>query len=352
MFDPLNLFWAGVVMCYVMQPVSYAKTFINWHDEHLFVLTLFWILFGLVWVVVGYELPMGNRWGKRVPAMPGPLSPGRLGTVAMVAIGLGLFGYAYAIKGSGGMAQWLSFGRGGTDYEKNSTYLIELEDMLTLGVILLIFRAEIYRKGGFMRLIAWALGALLWLWFLYLGSRSHMKEMTLVFLMAWYMPRHRNPPLLLIIPVFFALMVVSNFQRDYREQFTDLSFHLDTIDWNEAKQRCLPRWLQSGKAADYEEPSARGIEFNCVMEVIRLVPKTVPYNYGWGNLEVFTHPIPRALWPGKRWPALEAIQGVLREAQLSESYGGLSNQLTGPLFPLPGIGIISAGRSDFCLVVC
>ena len=335
LFDPINAFWGGVLIVYVEQPTSHAVTFIGWNGESAFVATLGWILFGLVWVVVGYELPLGDKLGRKIPAMPGTLKPGRIVLAAWILIVLGLLAYAHDFSTAGGAANWLSVGRGGTNYEQASLYIIQLESLLPVGVGLLVFWVEWDRTAKFLRLIAWGLGILMWWWFLYLGTRSRVIGFALLLLGAWYLPRRKNPSTLFLIPLFFALLLISNFQANYRWQFTDLSFHLEEIDWEEAKERCLPGWLL-GRSRDNKVDPSRGIEFNCVTSVVKLVPEDVPYNYGLGHLEVLTRPIPRSIWPTKRWPHLESVQGVLREAELSDSMGGASELLAGPSFTFAG----------------
>ncbi|MHB8173617.1 MAG: hypothetical protein ACYDFU_04050, partial [Nitrospirota bacterium] len=54
-FDPLNMFWGGALVCYVLQPITYGNIFLAWHGEDVLEKTFFWILFGLTFVVIGYE---------------------------------------------------------------------------------------------------------------------------------------------------------------------------------------------------------------------------------------------------------------------------------------------------------
>ena len=73
------------------------------------------------------------------------------------------------------------------------------------------------------------MNALLWLWFLYLGSRSRMIAQSLFMLTAYYLPRRRNPKWWLALLCFAGVYVAVNFQ-DYRGNFTNLSFNLDQLD--------------------------------------------------------------------------------------------------------------------------
>jgi hypothetical protein len=69
----------------------------------------------------------------------------------------------------------------------------------------------------------------------------------------------------------------------------------------------------------------------------------VPYNYGYGYLELFTRWIPRAVWPDKFYPQMEAVQGVLREAELSQANVRNTDILMGPAFTFVGHWYYVAG---------
>ncbi len=294
-------------------------------------------------------------------------------------------GYAYDMHAAGGASAWLSYPRGGSDLEYTSTYLLQLEYCLPAGVLLALFWVEFATSPFAMRngkshnrhsadwsrhvpipqiglrpqagatsnpvyrLLSWSLATAVLLWIFYLGSRFRTITMVIGMLAAYYLPRRRDPPLLLLVAVFSVLFVATNFQAAYRGSFRNLSFNLREIDWQEARSACLPGWLGGTPAAARE--ISTGMEFNCVMNVVKLVPERIPYNYGYGHLELFTRLVPRTLWPGKRWPHLEAVQGVLKEADLSNSNGGFSDLLAGPAFTFIGhwyyvlgpLGLIAGG---------
>ena len=160
---------------------------------------------------------------------------------------------------------------------------------------------------------------------------------------AYYLPKRKSPPLVLAGAVFSGLVHSgSNFQGAYRDKFTNLSLNLDQIDLREARGSVLPFFLGGDQALQADAISS-GIEFNCVMSVVELVPDQVPYNYGYGYLELFTRWIPRAIWPDKIYPQMEAVQGVLREAQLSGANVRDSDILMGPAFTFVGHWFYVAG---------
>lgn len=335
LLDPLNMFWAGVLVVYVLQPISYAKTFIGWHQDGVFEETLFWILFGLVFVIIGYDYPIGHIRERLVPRCPVKFIPVRLAMGGYVLIALGVIGYLYQFDSAGGLYKWLAVGRGGTDWENVSGYLAALADLLPIGVLVLLFHVEMHNVTKTKRIIIWLLGGLLLLWFIYLGSRSRTIMFVLVLLSAFFLPKRKNPPTWLALTVFMLLAVLVNFQALYRESFTNLSLNFDTIDIEEAYRRTAPGFLGGDLHTQNKEVSG-GSEFNCVMSVVELVPEKVPFNYGYGHLEIFTRIIPRAIWPDKVYPAMESVQGVLREGRLSSATVRSTNLLMGPAFTFAG----------------
>lgn len=337
-FDPLNAFWAGVLVCYIGQPIRHAHHLEAWHEVGTLERTLFWILFGLLSVVIGYEARIGARWAVIVPSLPARLDPKRLMIFAVSLVIVGIAGYAYMMASAGGASRWLAVGRGATDWVNVSAYIAMLPVFLPVGVSLMLFHVEFHRASVLNRAIAWGLAATLWMWFLYLGTRSRTIEMTLLMLAAWYIPQRRNPRSIVLAGVFIGLLAVTSFQTRYREQFTNLSFNLDKI---EAKQAPLGDSFapDSGSAPD------RGLEFNCVMTVVELVPTTVDYNYGYGLLEFATRPIPRALWAEKPYPGLEAVFPIMKQGELSSTYVATSAKplLMGPALTFVGYWYAAGG---------
>lgn len=338
MLDPLNAFWAGILLCYVQQPMLASDIFISWHNEDIFVKTLFATLTGLVFVVLSYEMNWGGSIARIIPQPPARLNSEKLLIAAWSIIALGLAGYSYIINLSGGLDQWLSVGRGGTDYDKVQGYWPMLIDALPAGVFLLLFRSSAHRVSRLGSVLAYIAVALMWWWFLYLGTRSRIINLTILVLAALYLPKRRNPNFALALGIFVALQVIVDFQAAYRGNFTGLSFNMGSIDKGEMWRTILPGVL-GGDRQDKRAQVSQGAEFNCAMAVMELVPQKVPYNYGYGFLELLTRPIPRAIWPNKRYPHLESVQGVLFEGHLSDSINpNVRNEelLMGPSFGFVG----------------
>jgi len=335
LFDPLHLFWAGVLVVYVNQPASYGDTFIGWYGESVFEEALFWIFIGLIFVAIGYKHGLGSFRIRLLPGCPPQFSPQRLACAGLLMVSLAILGYFYLFASSGGVKSWLSAGRGLTTYSEYTSIVLLLTDFLPLGVLVLLFHAAFFDVTKINRYLYWFLGGLTLLWFIYLGTRSRTIMFTMMLMAVYYLPKRKNPPVWLCVLVFTFLLVTVNFQANYRGYFKDLSFNFQEIDTNEAIGISLPIFM--GGNRDIQTGNVRrGSEFGCVLSVIELVPDVVPYNYGYGNLEIFTHYFPRALWPDKIYPHIESVQGVMKESNMTSTRVSGTDLLMGPAFTFAG----------------
>lgn len=332
-FDPLNMFWAGAVVIYFYQPIAFSDQLIEWYGQGVLEVTLFWVLVGLSLVVIGYEGKWGAKWGKHIPTLPRQLSGGGLFGASLSLIGLGFAGYAVEFSSAGGIEKWASVARGGTDWETISSYWGILTSLLPAGVGLLVLHVEMHRTGLLRRFLAWTLLALMLLWFFYLGTRSRTIMLAMMALMAYYLPRRKNPPTFLLAAVFLSLFVTSNFLAHYRDQFTNLSFNFDKTNWDEAIALSLPG-IAPATPVNNTRIVSKGVEFSCTMAVFKLVPNQVPFNYGYSEVEFLTRMVPRNIWPNKRYPHYEAFTPIYYMEDLSRTWVSYAATpvLMGPAF--------------------
>lgn len=336
-FDPLNLFWGGALVCYVNQPLSYGDVYAAWHSAGTLEVALAYVLLGMACVVVGYELPWGRSLAFRVPSVPATLLNGRalLGGATLVAMGLS--GSIYLMSTAPSIADWLAVGRGGTDWGSTIGYLAQLENLLPIGIVFLLVHCSMTRQRFVVQAVVWSLAGAEWLWLVYLGTRSRTITFTFMLLASYYLPRRRFPRLAFIAGLALALLGLVGFQAAYRANFTNLSFNLDAIDTAEAISMSLPPWLGGGRAARGVDASSFA-EFNCVMSAVELVPDRIDYNYGYSHLELFTRPIPRALWPDKIYPHSRAYTPLLLDGGLSTAEVATASErlVMGPSFTFVG----------------
>jgi len=192
-----------------------------------------------------------------------------------------------------------------------------LAALVPVGVNLLVFYGEIYRAHPVYRIIAWVLQLAVLLWMCYLGSRFRVIFTVVSSLMIWYLPRRKNPPFLLLAPIFAVLVIGTTFQEQYRGYFYDFSFHFDKMNWAEVAETVLPSFVTG---TSRKKGVSKGMEFSCTAAVVKLVPRSVEYNYGYSELEFFTKPIPRAWWPEKRYPHYEAFTPIYLQGDLTNHW--------------------------------
>jgi hypothetical protein len=341
-FDPLSTFWAAVAYFYVYMPVKTYSAYLAWREVGILEATLGYIFVGMTCVAIGYQMKFGANQAQVLPQVPARLNPARMQAVALVLCVLGGVSYYYQFRSAGGLDRWLSVARGGTDYKRLSNYISTMSHFLTLGIFLFVLHVNLHRTSLAKKCVAWSLGALLWIWNVYLGSRSYTVGIACLLLVAYYLPRRRNPPVLLIATLCIGLFIITNFQRAYRGYFTDLSFNLDRIDMEVAYKRSVPSALGGGSETEPRDTS-RGQEFNCVMTVVELVPSRIPYNLGYGFLHIFTLWIPRVLWPTKRYPLYEAYRDIYINGDLGASNTGINDVLAGPSFTFAGFWLSVGG---------
>jgi len=335
-FDLLNMFWAGAIILYLYQPIVFFDYFVAWYGQDVLEETLLWVLLGLSFVVIGYEGRWGVRWGKMVPALPQHLSGQGLFGAALSLIALGLYGYSVEFASAGGIERWASVARGGTDWDKVSGYAAILTSLLPAGVGLLVLHVEMHRATPLKRSLAWFVFALMLLWFLYLGTRNRTVVMVMTALMAHYLPRRKNPRPLLLVAVFLALFATSNFLGQYRQNFFNLSFNFENINWDEAIAQSLAGILP-GTQVKNKASVSKGIEFGCTMAAVKLVPNKIPFNYGYSELEFLTRIVPRSIWPEKRYPHYEAFTPIYQMEDLSQYWVPYA---TTPILAGPSFGYI------------
>ncbi len=347
--DPLNTFWGGVLIVYVVQPVRFGNVFQSWHPPGVMEWTLGWSLLGFGLVVLGYEARWGVQWGRAMPALPGRLRPGRLAFTAGGFIILGVLGYLYLISTATSFWEWISVPRGGTNWRVVNSYIASLTNFLPFGVFMLLFLISFFRVEFWLTLVVWGLVVSLALWQVYLGSRHHLIGTFLGTLAAYYLPKRQNPPVWLLAGGFLALMTLVTFMGLYREYFSNLNFNFDQIDFEEAGRKVLPDFL-GGESGNKGRVAHRGIEFNCVMSVVDLTPDSIDFNYGYCFLEFLTRPIPRVIWPDKLYPHYEAFTPIYHQAGLTDQVVPTSKELllTGPAFTFVGYWYAIGGPVALC----
>lgn len=318
-FDPLNAFWAGMLVVYFLQPIDFYDVFVSWYGRGAVQYAAFVSLLSVLCVIWGYESKLSYRVFGAFPIIPSKVSPDHLLWGGWLLVAIGAAAYAVIISEAGGIDAWLAIGQAKSAESLVSSYTFLAAQFWPLGVTLLIFRAEYYRSPPLGRIIVWSAAIFLIFFFVYIGSRSRLITFTIVLFSAYYLPRRTNPPLKIILPAFLVVLIAVNYIAAYRQGFVNLSITTADDTQDEVLDRVLPTWL-GGSSASQSRFLSRGMEYSCVIASVSLVPDDVDFNYGYSELEFVTRVIPRSLWPDKIYPHYEAFTPIYKKAGLSYSY--------------------------------
>ena len=200
LFDPLNIFWIGILITLIYQGLSYGNVLIIWNSDRIFNITYIYLTLALIFIIFGYELKLPTKLAKGFYTPPIKLNYNRLTLVSILFMIIGLLGYYFMAESSGGVERWLSVPRGDTDYNVVSGYHALAIEFLHLGTVLffLVFNLRKSRLG--LLILSSIPITINLLWYLYLGSRSRTIALFLSFLLCIYLPKQKNPSFKFIIP--------------------------------------------------------------------------------------------------------------------------------------------------------
>ena len=349
-FNPINSFWIAYLYAGAVQPFLARDKWIAFYDEATFTSTLgMFVVLGLA-IHLGYNAALGTRLERKIPAFPIPSSR-KVFWCGAFLLGVGLLGYLIVIQASGGWARWGSNPRDYTNF-KLSGYVYNLPRVATLGIMVLLCHAFSRPSALFYRLAVVALGLLNLSWQVYSGTREGTIMMLIILVGSIYGAQNRNPSWpaigLLVATAFF----VFGFIPTYRRQFRKLSFNITET----------PRQVINNSFDFYTNPDgAKGTQaddgkpdlwsdFGMAISVGYYVPSRLDYDYGQMLLEIFTRPIPRALWPDKNYPEGEAwdrfhrVSGISDITNLVGLRSGPSPTMVGKYFYIGGwLGLLLGG---------
>lgn len=347
-FSVLTVFVAGFFIVYVKQPLEAYEKVSTKYGLGIVENIIGIAIISLIFVFIGYESCKKNKLLKILPDPPRELNIQRLYLFGFVLIIIGAYAYNIQFSSAGGFWRWAAQARGGTDWENISGYVVQLANLLPLGVLFIAFGASLHRKNILMNTAAILLAIFVAMLFIYVGSRSRLIMWTMSLLYVLYSPAKRNPPLWVPGILFVLLIPITEFLAINRASIRDLNFYANEVNWDETKLALLPGFMKDPfeKSVTYNPNS--GSDLICVAAVVSMYPKDIEYNLGTPLLELLTHGIPRAIWTEKRYPHYEAFTDVLWRSGLSSNWVtyGKTNILTGPAFTFIGhwysmLGLVS-----------
>ena len=347
-FNPVNSFWLAFIYAGAVQPFLGRDKWIPYYNEATFTGTLALFLALGIAIHIGYNARLGPPLARRVPVFPRPDSR-KVFWCGLLLLAIGLLGYFIVISASGGWARWSSNPRDYTNFNL-SGYVYTLPRVATLGIMVLLCHAFSLRPVSQpYRLVMLALALLNLSWQVYSGTREGTIMMLIILVGSIYGAQNRNPPWTAIGVLVALGFFVFGFIPTYRKSLRKLSFN--TLD--------TPRQIVENSFAFYSNPDGQPedsdepdlwSDFGMAISVNYYVPSQLDYDNGQMLLEIFTRPIPRAIWPDKNYPEGEAwdrfhqVSGVSDVFNLEGLRSGPSPTMVGKYYYIGGwLGLIAGG---------
>ena len=358
--NPVNVFWLTFIYAGVAQPMLSDKEWIAFYGYDVFIHTLaMFLLLGIAFAT-GYSLPLAPRASRALPDFSRP-SQTKIFLAGLLLIGLGLLGYFLIMRASGGPAYWLSGPRYNTNFDDLSGYTYTLPRLATLGIMVLLCHAFTQRQAYVYKFSIVGLAVINTIWQAYTGTREGTIMMLVIMYGSVYAALRRNPPALATALLLPAIAFLFGFIPTYRGDFRDLSFNL-TEKPGVIVDRSFSFFSDpdfgSQAPSDYKPTKGPDLwsDFGMAISVVYYVPDKLGYDGPSMLLEVVTHGVPRALWPGKIYPESLAWDRFHRVSNISTSEnfeglrGGPSPTMVGKYYYIGGwLGIILGGLfSGFC----
>ncbi|RYX82800.1 oligosaccharide repeat unit polymerase [bacterium] len=320
--NPINSFWLTFIYAGAVQPALARADWVSFYSEEVLNLTLgMFLVLGLA-VHVGYHSATGPQWSTRIPNLKTP-DLKKVFWCGLILLGIGLIGYALVIQASGGWARWSASPRRFTDYSL-SGYIYTMPRVATLGIMVLLCYAFAQEKRLPLKISVLALGVVNLFWQIYSGTREGTIVMLIILVGSIYGARRRNPPWIALFATFAATFFFFGFIPTYRGEFRNLSFNVE-----ESPDEVVERSFSFFSGDDTKPHPDLWTDFGMAISVAYYVPSRLDYDYGQMLLEIFTRPIPRALWPTKSYPEGEAWDRFHRVSGVSTITNG-AGLLSGP----------------------
>jgi hypothetical protein len=334
--DPINTFW---VMYVLFGVVEFWPNRVGWSDiygDSVVQLTLCMYVLAGVGVWIGYALHAGRALGEKLPVLKGQDRQSRFLLVGASLLAVGLLAYAYVIRVSGGLEEYLSSSRTYIRFDVLGGYMLNLLSCVSLGLMILLCTTYYNRRYPVLKWLVLFATAMFAVWNIYSGTRSGIISTAAVILGAVYGARRRNPPLLVAAGTLAVTVFLVGFVAGYRGQMYGGSFNSNDAApamWN----RSMQFYTTNGEGG-----LQLGSEFGMSLAAVKYVPDAVPFDRGYMLLELFTMPVPRAWWPekvypeGQAWDRLHRVAGTAQWVNAAGLLSGPAPGLVGKYFYMGG----------------
>jgi hypothetical protein len=292
-FAPVWMFLVGYVQVYVIQAYKYNDWGVSIRGADVVWAANFRSLWGLLWFLGIYHLPLGGALARVMPTPPRGWSLAYVKAICPILIAWGLV--------SAGMMP----GSSSQDFEEQSaaeTLFRSFPFLMLVAASLLIVsgRSMTTPNPGLTAAgIATALCYIL-IW-MYNGKRSHSLMGVLVIVCSYYVTRLRRPSWTVLFATAITGALVVGIAIGWRiTSKTDTGFS----GFVEFVGRFDPQTILESinvvdDSADSEAQSYETKEYGGFLLMMDVVPAKSEYDYGSNYLRTFSTFIPRIVWPTK-----------------------------------------------------
>jgi len=333
---PVNSLWVAFLYFGVLQPVSASNEWEAAFGKELFLLTLTAFLCAGAAIVAGLRSSSAQRFASGLPLLARHLNPHKLRRLGQIVSVVGISSIVYLMIVAGGAEEFFSESRLKIDYENSNAYLLELKQLPHIGLLFMILGSSKAGRLEQLMIMLFAFSDLLWVF--YIGSRSQWIQVGVYVIVGYSVSKGRRPGVWLTGAYFVILALGVGVITQYREQFRMLNIQTEgTAD--DGIEEVLAKAI-STFSGSYEESSTQaqevrlGGEFGMTISMLKVVPEMTEHDLGTLLLEYATRPVPRSIWPDKRYPEGEAWDRFHRIAGTSE---GIPNPVGLVQGPAPGL---------------
>ena len=330
-FAPLWLFLVGYVQVYVIQALSYHEYGIRVRGHEVVTEANVRALWGLIWFLIVYHLPIGRGVASRLPRSPVAWSAGLVAGIAPILAAWGMAG-----------ALLISYDQSkqGAEISPEAFLLLQFPILTQVAAVLLIVTG---RNPARPRPVWTALGLLMgigyvFLW-MYNGKRSHSLIGVLTTTCAFYCSRGRRPSFAVLgITALLGAMAVTlalgwrNNPR-YERSATGFVAYLGDFEPSMILANINLADREMGRKAYKGPPSYETEEWGAYLLMLDTVPHKSPHDYGASYLRLISTYIPRVIWADKPYYG--------RDEWVAAWMAG-SEFKRKPTFTGPAIGILGA----------
>lgn len=295
-FEPLYFIAFLFFMVFVARPLQIllnydARVYVMPQDPLLIQKALQFGALGLVSFYAGYVSRAGSRVARRLPHFGWPWQPKRVAWISIIFLVLGVAGYSVAIAQTGGVGIFLSTLQGRSLLEQSGTWFLA-STLVLIHSATVILGTYLFKTGKrklfFLASLFLSVAASL-----LLGGRStvmiYLLSLVVIFYQLRYDDAKRSLPFTVMIGVFVLAAVV-------------FVVGLGNARTNVERDSDATLLTEPGIGQISDRFTSEFNQFDWLVIIDEMVPKTIPFQKGVTFLHLFTQFIPRAIWPAKPDP--------------------------------------------------